>query len=362
VLRRTALATLVLTVLTIGPASAGVTSTVEPPTDLVDGQVVRLVVDGLPAQPGGTWVEIVQCRTPIVDRAADCAPYGPYRHVSPAGLLRTHVAVRARLLVDGGSHDCRTGGCAFRVAVDGGPTVAALVPLDFDPAGPAPDPPAITAMPTTGLVDGQHVTVAGVGLFPFDDLDLRLCPDGAVPADCFRVEAGAFSNEHGEFHSSISAWAVLRDRDGNETDCRVAACILRAEVKYGLPGPVEIPLTFDPGADLLHPVVQVLPHTDLGPRQSVTVRLAGFHDQPSPVAVRQCLGHPTPSPDLGRCDRHNAELIPLDESAVRVSTRRVIDTRHGEVDCSVRRCRIWVLRTLESPVLSSERLTYRPRH
>ena len=347
-MRRAGLLILALALVGVQPAGAGVTGTVDPATDLVDGQVVRLVVDGLPA---GAWVEIVQCRTPITDRATDCLPYGPYRHVNPDGLLRTRVQVRSRLLLDGGTHDCRDDSCGFRVAVDVDPLV--VVPLDLDPAGPIPDPPAVTATPTTDLVDGQRVAVHGTGFSAFDSIDIRFC----AATRCRRVPRDAFTEEAGEFSARASAWTMLP----GGTDCRTTSCVLRVDAGYGLAAPIEVPLTYDPVGPLLVPGVTVAPHTDLGPRQSVTVRLTGFHEVTYGVAVHQCLGTPTAPVDLRRCDGSRTELVDPQDRAVRMSLRRVLHTGAGEVDCSVRRCRIWVGRTPEAPALNSHVLDFRPR-
>jgi hypothetical protein len=358
VLRRLTLLVLALTLLAVDPAGAA-TGTVDPATDLVDGQVVRLVVDGLPAQAGGTWVEILQCRTPLVDRATDCPPYGTYRHVNPQGLLRGRVQVRSRLLVAGGHHDCRGDSCAFVVFADVDPV--AEVPLDLDPAGPIPDPPDITADPTAGLVDGQRITVHGEGLFPFDDVRLAFCPVGGAEADCLHLPGGTFGDETGAFAAPVSAWAVLRPRRGVVTDCRSTACVLRATVNYGAAAPFELPLDFLPDGDLLVPRVGVAPHADLGPRQSVTVRLSGFHQFDQDVPVMQCLGRPGTPPDLRRCDRAHGEQLRGRDGWVRISLRRTMHTARGDVDCDVRRCRIWIGRTIEAPALASGVLVFRPR-
>jgi hypothetical protein len=362
VLRRITCASLLLTLLAAAPADAGVTGSVEPATDLVDEQAVRVVVDGLPAQPGGGVALVHQCRAPVVDRAADCLAYGAFRHYSPAGLLRAHVAVHSLLLLDGGSVDCTIDPCAFAVAVDGGTDIAAVIPLDFDPAGPVPDPPAIEAAPTTDLVDGQKIIVHGTGLSPFDDVQMRFCPAGHDDVSCLRLPTGSFSDERGLFTARLHAWAAFHPRGGPTTDCRTTACVLRVEVTYGLATPVEIPVSFVPDTPLLEPEVVVAPHTDLGPRQSVTVRLVGFHDLLQPVSVHQCLGRPGTPPNLRQCDRAHREVIDPRYGVVRLSTRRVMHTAaQGDVDCSVRRCHIWVGRTLEAPSLSSPRLQFHRR-
>jgi hypothetical protein len=351
VLRRLTVLVLGLTLLAVEPVAAGVTGTVEPATDLVDGQIVRVVVDGLPAQPGGTWVEIVQCRAPVTDRATDCVSFGPYRHVNPDGLLRTRVRVRSRLLLDGGSHDCRDDTCVFRVAVDVDPLVT--IPLDLDPAGPIPDPPAVTVTPTTDLVDGDRVVLHGTGFAEYDNAVVGFCAGDR----CRRVARDAFTDETGTFSAQVSAWTMLP----GPTDCRTAACVLRVDATYGIDAPIEVPLTYDPAGPLLSPAVTVAPHTDLGPRQSVTVRLTDFHDVADGIAVHQCLGSPSTPMDLRRCDRDRSEVVDPQDGTVRVGLRRVLHTARGEVDCSVRRCRIWVGRTPEAPSLAGPVLEFRPR-
>jgi hypothetical protein len=91
------------------------------------------------------------------------------------------------------------------------------------------------------------------------------------------------------------------------------------------------------------------------------VRLTGFHDVGGSVSVHQCLGTPTTPIDLRRCDPSRREQVDPEDGAVRVSLRRVLHTAHGDVDCSRRRCRIWVGRTPEAPALASRVLGFRPR-
>ena len=88
-------------------------------------------------------------------------------HADATGQINTIVTVR-RLLTNGFNPptDCAdaTGTCVLRAspsAFSADPAENAETPLAFDPAASPPPSPPVTVTPTTGLADGEAVTVTG---------------------------------------------------------------------------------------------------------------------------------------------------------------------------------------------------------
>lgn len=172
------------------PAGAQTPSiTVTPSTGLADWTYVRITGSGF--QPGAL-MEWYQCRGGAVDEN-DCDGFNAdYIDADGAGEVDLVVPVDARIyLPDGTEVDCRTepAGCVIGVGymLDAGewPTAA----LDFDPDLPLRPGVAATADPTTGLVDGQTVTVRATNVLPRFETWVFQCLGGAG--------AGSASSEMG---------------------------------------------------------------------------------------------------------------------------------------------------------------------
>ena len=99
-----------------GPDPVRRTVTVDPTTDLVDGQEVTVTGDGFGTGRYNRYVEIFQCRLPAAGYD-DCDP-GTYEfdQADQDGHLDSKAHLEARLrFPDGTTLDCRTGGCALLV-------------------------------------------------------------------------------------------------------------------------------------------------------------------------------------------------------------------------------------------------------
>ena len=102
-----------------------------------------------------------------------------------AGMTRTGhfistYEVRSRLFLhNGGTVDCRTEACTIVATSNDQHSEAGIIPLTFDPGGPAPPVPTVAITPTGPFQEGQDLTITGEDFPANAFVDLALCPPGA---------------------------------------------------------------------------------------------------------------------------------------------------------------------------------------
>lgn len=172
------------------------TVTVEPAEDLAHGQKVRVTAEGLTPNRAvsaqicsgdpsacwstGTWVEMS-----TTDGYGDGSPYPELGLlVDGDGRIDGEVAVWRFLPgpQPGTYVDCAVSRCSLRLSGDTSPPT---VPLSFRGDEPPPEAPAMGVEPSTDLVPGQSVIVAGSGFPAGTELWLEVC---ASPADLSSLE------------------------------------------------------------------------------------------------------------------------------------------------------------------------------
>ena len=173
--------------------------------------------------------------------------------------------------------------------------------------------PVMEVTPTTGLVDGQAVTVSISGVQPFNNVHLMQCgeDDSTVAFGCDEVTGFATgpADAMGRLTAEVTAYRVIYAP--GRTDCASTVCSLAMlDGSGGLA--VSIPLGFAPGPPLAPETVRI----DIKPVG--TVRADG-HRRSTMQAVASC------------------------DTAVRLDIRRVLhqslpapgftDAQFGAVDC-----------------------------
>ena len=330
---------------------------VTPTTDLVDGQTVQVTADPIPLdliESRRVWIR--QCVLPA-SHLEHCDEEELSVAPSPAAVNVTF-DVEALLQPWGESHDCRAGDCVLWVGSRREGSQSALIPLDFDPLGPIPEPPSITVTPSADLDDGQQVAVDGEG---FDDgfLSVRQCPASSTEdQDCdLTVRAGPDTFD-GTFHTDVSVRAVLRTENGPGPDCRVEACILAVSGFHG--PPATAPLTFDPSTQVLEPEVSLVDGTGLGEIESVEILGSGYPEGPNRITFYQCVGAPSPERVATHCwrgvrlDRTIEDTFDLTYTV----RRRMRAPAVGIVDCRIYRCKVWVAELGNAGVVATARLRF----
>jgi hypothetical protein len=155
--------------------------------------------------------------------------------------------------------------------------VACLLPL-IASASSAQTTPTVTVTPSTGLVDGQNVMLAGSGFPPSDTVFFCQAIESGTPdpGDCGVPFASVLSNDAGEFTATYTVHRFMEPASiGTVIDCAQpsANCVIGA-IAFLTSSDVAIaPLTF---AQQEPTTFTVTPDTGLNGGDAVTVGGSGF--------------------------------------------------------------------------------------
>jgi LPXTG-motif cell wall-anchored protein len=135
-------------------------------------------------------------------------------------------SMRVRRIIGSPSTDCQAapGECTVFAASFEDVFATATVPLEFDPNAPPVPPPTLTVAPSSGLHDGDVVTVTGSGFTPGEQVAMLQCRGG--PAD----ETGGNCDipgtlkyfpvdESGDLHAAFTVKRLLHTRNFADVDC-----------------------------------------------------------------------------------------------------------------------------------------------
>lgn len=317
---------------------------VDPTTDLVDGQHVTVT--------GSGWDEyyvaiFYECSADL-ERCA--GPFG-FATGDDQGDFEDDIVVRAAFVDEDGPVDCRTEDCVIAAGVgiesaprEADPTEAdsdLIVPVTFDPSAPLLDPPSLIADPATGLVDDQRVDLTGERYVP-EEAVVYQCPAGFTDPDAeCRFDDLADIRTDGTLQEKERVRAII-DADAGAVDCRQAACVF---VVIGSDGRTisSVALAFDPDAPLKPPpVLTVTPSTGLVAGQTVVIEgehfSTGWHG-----IVLEC---PADRDEWSDCSfDHDLVRFPTADADghFRVTFEVAAEFRSGRqtLDCRVDVCAIW---------------------
>ncbi|HEX5613851.1 MAG TPA: neocarzinostatin apoprotein domain-containing protein [Acidimicrobiia bacterium] len=240
----------------VGTALAApvLTATATPDTGLVDGQTVHVVADGFDP---GQLLEIFECAGDSVDEQR-CDPrvgFGEFG-ADGAGHFEFDFPVDARIYLgpdetSAVEYDCRTepAGCRIGVGYMLDHPLSAFAPIAFDATAPLHPPVAATVTPSTGLTDGQTVSVAGANLTDFEGTWVFQCRTGDGPSACDHDRAVQLKAEpDGTIATDYVVRAAFRSPLGDDADCRAAPGACSIVVSWGFAFVAdriaEIPITF----------------------------------------------------------------------------------------------------------------------
>lgn len=329
------------------PAGADPALVVTPATDLVDGQEVEVSGTGF-----GSYVVLSVCPAGLTDeRAEACAYAQDSDYAEPDGSGSFTVPARVRAVVSDGAArvDCRVVPCEL-VALEWlddeeGSTVAARVPVSFDPGGPLLPAPVVAVTPSSDLIDGQTVRLTGSGFEPQEWVWLEQCGvDGAEQGCRYLGEAEVDLAGVLDTSARVRTTVAGSGPPGSRVDCRSATAVCQVEARAdGWRDPDPVPLHFDPvGVLLPPPVLTVAPTTDLVDGQVVQVIGSGL-DPWSYLNARQC--GPTGVDGWSRCRWLGFDGLEADGTGAlqdELSVRAVFTSMFGGddalVDCRVEAC------------------------
>ena len=196
---------------------------------------------------------------------------GPTHSSVPAASLEAAASVKAAF-VKAARARARTSGATAPVPVTG-------------------DAATLSADPSTGLADGQQITVSGTGFGAKTEFLIVECPAGDTNAlDCDPGTGAAVKTDAtGSFSTPFTAVRTIEGFDtGTTIDCATAdACDLTA-LDENLTAVAETPIAFDDVA-IVPPTVSAVPSTGLLNDQKITVSGTNFTPN-APVSLSECAG------------------------------------------------------------------------
>ncbi len=201
------------------------TITVDPPTDMVDGDVVTIEVAHL--RPGDSVVATVCAgRRPFPKGRCTSPTGGGSYQAGPDGTTLVPFVTSAVVSdMNGQDFDCRQVSCTLEVSTgaDDAFERATSVPLDFDPDAPAHA--SATPSAFARLVEGDNLEVQGEGFVPAEEVYATTCIKRDGPKQClFPTTVHATAADDGTV--SISYEPEPFDGFVGVEDCRGAQCFV----------------------------------------------------------------------------------------------------------------------------------------
>jgi hypothetical protein len=313
------------------------TLTASPSTGLLDGQSISVAGSGLAAK---TRDVVAECVTGATDPLDSC-DVGSSRPVKSNGSGSFSISFTAVRTIEpgefGSSVDCATAGACILAVFDEGLSLLADTPITF--ADVTIVPPTVSAVPSTGLLDGQKIKVTGANWSPGAHIALAECPAQIDEGCGFSASTGhgITAGTAGTFSASFKVSRFI-DQENGPLDCaQPSTCVLEA---FNIDDPdqtASTPITF---ADvvIVPPVMTASPSADLVDGQDITVTGTGFrhHDY---IALSECTARPAESTECaGLNGEGNLVQVETDSRGRFTATfnvARVLTLENGTVDCTV---------------------------
>ena len=298
-------------------ASSAPTMTITPNAGLTSNEAVTITGSGF--SPGASLAAVECIGTATTTTGCNLNAIAPIA-VSSTGTISATFYVQTGPI---GSGTCGTSAsdanCLIAIGTLAG-TLVASAPITFATASSttAPSGPSITVTPSTGLTNGQTVTITGSGFTPGDSLFAVEClatatsaagcntagatpitanSDGTLPSTTFTVKTGTVGTGTGTCGTSASD---------------LTACVI--SVSNATAGDAaHAAITF---AALASPTISVSPSTGLKNGESVTITGSGFIAGDSLYAV-QCLATAT---SAAGCNASGATPITVNSDGTLPST------------------------------------------
>jgi hypothetical protein len=198
---------------------------VTPRLGLHDGQTIHVHGEGFAPL---SYVPIEQCDRSPLDASSTCR-YAAETGADAHGVVDLDIVVRRIMQSSSNRVDCITPGVHCLIAVGQFDVeLPRLVSITFDPSAPL-DLPTVTATPSTGLSDGQSITITGTGFTPDVSVAAAECGAGTVgtqSCDIGHVVTGQ-ADDSGNVSLTFTVHASLSTGTGT-IDCTTGpgACVV----------------------------------------------------------------------------------------------------------------------------------------
>lgn len=308
------------------------TLSADPSTGLLDGQPIAVTGNGFTAKAEYDLVECPSGDTDALD--CDAGTVEPAKADATGSFSSTYTAVRTIVGFESGTDtDCAAAaGCAL-TAFDSNLTAVAETPISF--ADVAIVPATLTADPSTGLLDGQKITVSGTEFAANSPVLLIECQSAADTVDCSGSLAEVTADSSGSFSTSYPVTRIIEGLDGPVDCAQGSGCVITASNGDGT-AQASAPIMFADVA-IIPPVMTASPSTNLNDGQTVAVTGKGFRAGEE-LGLSECAAGSTDGSEcvledgLGNVGEVKANR------AGRISTTfnvaRVITLIGGTIDCS----------------------------
>jgi hypothetical protein len=154
---------------------------------------------------------VAECTRNSTSANYSCFFFQPGATTDAAGSFST--TVTARRFIPGYPQpvDCAPSACLIAAYSYEDVLASTGADIAFDPNAPLPPPPTVTVSPSTGLADGQVVTVSGSGFSPHASVGMSQCRAGAATAtDCAGGFQVASADANGSFSTQLTVHTQLR--------------------------------------------------------------------------------------------------------------------------------------------------------
>ncbi|HXQ58491.1 MAG TPA: neocarzinostatin apoprotein domain-containing protein, partial [Acidimicrobiales bacterium] len=313
------------------------TVTVSPSTGLLDGQAMAVTGNSFTAK---TVYALVECTTgaTALSSCGLTAGNGTLVKSDSSGSFSTSMtAVRTITPVSTGTPvDCATAGACVLAVVARKQGIVASTPISF--ADVVIIPPTVTANPSTGLLDGQTITVSGTNFNPDAEIGLAECPAGQTTVEPSNCLPGTLigADGSGSFSSSYTVTRILSGPAGAIDCAQPSACVLTAINLNDPSQSASTPISFQ-DIVIIPPVLAASPSTGLVDGQSITVSGKGFRPHHR-YALSECVAGSTDGSEcvatngLGNVTSVTAKGSGRFTTTIQVA--RVLTLVSGTVDCA----------------------------